>query len=70
MTATHIPLSLRIAAYLRRTESPQHYRVIAKHIQAPRLATYRACLRMLHEGRLLWSEDGTYCLPHQGGGDT
>jgi hypothetical protein len=62
-TRHRTPLPLRITAYLRQAEGPQHYRVIAKHIKAPFLATHRACYRMLHDGRLRWCGEGMYRLP-------
>jgi len=62
-TRHRTPLPLRITAYLRQAEEPQHYRLIAKHIKASHVATHRACYRMLHDGRLRWCGEGLYRLP-------
>jgi hypothetical protein len=60
-----IPYTRRITAYLRRINRPQHYAVIARHIQVSPRATLRVCYRMAHDGRLRWAGEGTYGLPAQ-----
>jgi len=65
-TSARIPLPRRITYYLRRTPGPQHYRVIARHLRTTYLRTYRACQRMLHDGRLRGVDVGTYVLREEG----
>jgi DNA-binding IclR family transcriptional regulator len=61
-TTARIPLPKRITAYLRRATGPQHYTVIARHIRASHASTYRACHRMMADGRLRGVSEGRYAL--------
>ena len=60
--ASPLPRTLRILTYLRRHKRPQHYRTIALYLHDRPHAIVQACVRMAHDGRLRWVDDGTYTL--------
>jgi hypothetical protein len=60
-----MPITEAILAYLRRRARPQHYTVIAQHLDVSPVYVKHQLHKMVKHGRVRWVELGVYALPSE-----